>query len=176
MDLYKRILACVLLLVTLTLVGCNSISDMERNTTMDFPKTDKGYPQGNIVMINGKEYPLKNIEEATANSKISYEIELNLKDKAEGTIDVVLPQNSSINLWSIESNERIDLISYNKINCEIKNTDMIEGISSKLQKFQFVVPPEEDTSVSFKWSNVNEIEKSFNDKQESYLLIIKISQ
>ena len=51
---------------------------------------------------------------------------------------------------------------------------MPDGVSANLQTFCFKISKENDVIISFKWSNINDIEKSFNDKEEYYLLKIKI--
>lgn len=91
-------------------------------------------------------------------------------------MEVILPQKSPICLWSIEAKDYIDLKSYSKDTIKIDSKNMLEGVSANLQTFRFSVYKDNDVSVSFKWSNVNEIEKAFNDKKEYYLLKLKISK
>ncbi|WP_454963606.1 hypothetical protein [Filifactor alocis] len=175
MSIYKKIsIALLMISMIILFVACRNHVKLNNKEEVFFPKGDNGYPQNNIVMINGKQYLLKHIETATNNSHVIHEIDLELSDETEGMVEVILPQNNPINFWSIEMNEEIDFISYHKIEFDIEDKDMIDGVSGTLQKFCFIVPQEESTSISFKWANVNEIEKSFNDRDENYLFKIKI--
>lgn len=53
---------------------------------------------------------------------------------------------------------------------------MIEGISPFVLKFNIEVSDSETTELVFKWANINEANKSFEDKNEDYLLKIVITQ
>ena len=175
MKINRKILVSIFMMVIIILsVGCSN-SILNNKEEIDFPKDDKGYPQGNIVLVNGKDYILENIEKSTVSSHITHEIDLKLEEKADDIVEVILSQNNPINLWSIQENEDIDLISYNKLELKIEDKNMLEGVSARLQKFSFRVPTDKSIIISFKWANVNEIEKSFKDKKENYLLKIKIS-
>lgn len=88
-------------------------------------------------------------------------------------MEVILPQNNSINFWSIGVNEEIDFISCHKIDYPIEDNGIVEGVSATMQKFCFIVRSEKDTSIFFKRSNVNKIEKSFNDIDDNYLFNLK---
>jgi cation/multidrug efflux pump len=156
-------------------VRCNNGNVIKNGEQINFPKDDNGYPQGDIVVINGEEYHLDKIEQAIADSHAEHEIDLKLNDKAEGFVKVILPQNNPVCLWSVESNEYIDLVSYSKYELKIKDKNILDGVSANLQTFRFTISKEKGVTVSFKWSNINEIEKSFSDKVEYYLLKIKIS-
>ena len=96
-------------------LACRNHIKLNNKEEVFFPKGDYGYPQNNIVMINGTQYPLKNIEKATSNSHLIHKIDLELSEKTEGMVEVILPQNNSINFWSIGVNEEIDFISCHKI-------------------------------------------------------------
>lgn len=175
MDIDKRILVAISLISLLIFaIGCGR-NGGEKRAQIDFPKDANGYPQRDIVVINGEKYDLDNIEKAIVTSQIKHEINLKLTGKTE-TLEVILPQNNPINLWSIEDSKYMDLVSYNKEPVTIENKDMLEGASVNLQKFRITIPQDENINLSFKWANVNEIEKSFNDKVENYLLTIKISR
>ncbi|EFE27711.1 hypothetical protein HMPREF0389_01342 [Filifactor alocis ATCC 35896] len=175
MSIYKKIsIALLMISMIILFVACRNHVKLNNKEEVFFPKGDNGYPQNNIVMINGKQYLLKHIESAMNNSHVIHEIDLELSEETEGMVEVILPQNIPINFWSIGVNEEIDFISYHKIDYPIEDKDIVEGVSATLQKFCFIVPLEKDTSISFKWSNVNEIEKSFNDRDENYLFKIKI--
>ena len=172
---YKILIVMFLTALLVCFVRCSNSDVIKNGEQISFPKDDNGYPQGDIVIINGEEYHLDKIEEAIANSHAEHEIDLKLNDKAEGFVKVILPQNNPVCLWSIESNEYIDLVSYSKDELKIEDKNILDGVSANLQTFRFTVSKEKDVTVSFKWSNFNEIEKSFSDKVEYYLLKIKIS-
>ncbi|SHF06827.1 hypothetical protein SAMN02745784_02692 [Tissierella praeacuta DSM 18095] len=172
---YRILIVMFLTTMLIFFVGCSNSNVIENGEQIDFPKNDNGYPQGNIVVINGEEYHLDKIEQAIVNSHIEHEIDLKLNDKAEDFVEVILPQNNPISLWSVETKEYIDLVSYSKDELKIEDKNILDGVSANLQTFRFIISKENDVTISFKWSNINEIEKSFNDKVEYYLLKIKIS-
>lgn len=107
-------------------------------------------------------------------SKVDYEIEIKMEKKSN-IVEIVLPQYLPINNWSIEEKEYVNLISYNKTDFPIKDGDMIEGISTAVQKFKIQVSTDETTEILLKWANINEVDKLFKDKKEDYLLKISVS-
>ncbi len=137
---------------------------------------EKGYPQDNVVIINGRVHNLDKIKNALASSHVESEIDLEMGEKSENVVEVTLPQLTPICLWSIEMKDYIDLVSYSNDTIKIEDKNKLEGPSPNLQTFRFKVYKENDVTVSFKWSNINEIEKSFNDKEAYYLLKLKISK
>lgn len=84
-------------------VACWNYVNLNNKEEVFVPKGDYGYPQNNIVMINGTQYPLKHIKNATSNSHVIYELDLELSVETEGMVDVILPQNNIINFWSIRA-------------------------------------------------------------------------
>ena len=90
--------------------------------------------------------------------------------KTGDRIEVILPQYLPVNLWSIEEKETIDLTNYNKKELSVRQD--VEGKSAFVQKFTFTM---NDTSILFKWSNVRECGKSFNEKEKDYLLKINLT-
>ena len=90
--------------------------------------------------------------------------------KTGDRIEVILPQYLPVNLWSIEEKETIDLTNYNKKELSVRQD--VEGKSAFVQKFTFTM---DDTSILFKWSNVRECGKSFNEKEKDYLLEINLT-
>lgn len=174
MKKYKVVLTILIFVFTISLtfllVGCNEELLMEEKVDVEFPVDENGYPKNNIVLINNKSYPIQLVGDSQSNSEIKIKIE-----KKSDIVDIVLPRYLPINSWSIEEREYMSLISYNRINFPIKDKNMSEGISSELQRFKINVPMDENTEILFKWSNINEIDKVFNDKKEDYLLKIVIS-
>ena len=129
MSIYKKIsIALLMISMIILFVACRNHVKLNNKEEVFFPKGDNGYPQNNIVMINGKQYLLKHIETATNNSHVIHEIDLELSDETEGMVEVILPQNNPINFWSIEMNEEIDFISYHKIEFDIEDKDMIHAV------------------------------------------------
>lgn len=140
-----------------------------KTTKTDFPLDEKGYPKNDVVLINDKSYPI----EIAKSSKGNSEIVIKLEEESD-VVDIVVPQYLPINIWSVDEKNILNLISYSRVDCPIKDKDMIEGISNSVQKFQFQVTQGE--TIFLKWSNVNEIEKTFKDKNEDYLLKIVVSK
>lgn len=60
-------------------LACRNHIKLNNKEEVFFPKGDYGYPQNNIVMINGTQYPLKNIEKATSNSHLIHKIDFRIK-------------------------------------------------------------------------------------------------
>ena len=69
----------------------------------------------------------------------------------------------------------MNLISYSRFDFSIKDEIMVVGQSRALQKFVLSLLRGETSEILLKWSNVNEIDKSFMDKKADYNLKIKVS-
>lgn len=161
-------LICIFLIPTMLLfTACSGAEN--KTTKTDFPLDEKGYPKNDVVLINDKSYPI----EIAKSSKGNSEIVIKLEEESD-VVDIVVPQYLPINIWSVDEKNILNLISYSRVDCPIKDKDMIEGISNSVQKFQFQVTQGE--TIFLKWSNVNEIEKTFKDKNEDYLLKIVVSK
>lgn len=180
MEKNNRVLilsSMLLLLVAFTIRACANTKNMKIDKTgyrINFPINETGYPQKDIVLINGEIYSLLDIKRAYSESHIEHQIELK-KSESTNKIQVVLPRISPIELWSMEENMNIDLISYSKIKLHISDKQMVDGESSEIQKFEFNIDPNNMEDILFKWSNVNETGKSFKDKKANYFLRIKVS-
>lgn len=152
MEIYKKVLAVLVCVFTIPVVlflgGCHERSALEEKKEIEFPVNERGYPQNKI------------------------EIKM---EKKSNIVEIVLPQYLPINNWSIEEKEYVNLISYNKTDFPIKDGDMIEGISTAVQKFKIQVSTDETTEILLKWANINEVDKLFKDKKEDYLLKISVS-
>lgn len=164
--------AIFLVLILAMISGCGN--HMEKSdeffSITDFPRDSQGYPESHAVIINGSEYALKDLSGAHTENNVDQEIEL--QDLKEGDqIEVILPQYLPGFLWSIEEKETLDFTDYEKKELSVQQA--VEGQSDVVQKFTFTVAG--DTSILFKWSNVNECGKSFADKEEEYLLKISLS-
>lgn len=164
-----------LILSVFMLSSCNNKNTDTHETHVDFPVDDKGYPQNNVVIINGNTYSINLKNNSNKTSKIDAKIELKLSDD-EKDVEIILPQYLPINNWFIEEKNYINLKSYEKLEYPIKKDNMIEGITPFVQKFNIEVSVSEATELVFKWANINEANKSFEDKNEDYLLKIVITQ
>lgn len=131
------------------------------NNDYNFPRDELGYPKHDVIIINDATYSLKDLSNHKVNIKINNDKE---------NIEVLLPQYLPIYTWSIEESENINLINYNKITYNI--VDIKEGVSPDIQRFEFNI--ESNQSVLFKWSNINELGKSFKEKNEEILLELNI--
>lgn len=151
----------------LLLSGCRGAEN--KTTKTDFPLDEKGYPKNDVVLINDKSYPIKIAKSSKGNSEIVIKLE-----EESDVVDLVVPQYLPINIWSVDEKNILDLISYSRVDCSIKDKDMVEGISNSVQKFKFQVTQGE--TIFLKWSNINEIEKPFKDKNEDYLLKVVVSK
>lgn len=166
----------ILLVLIITIVmsaflgGCNEKNALD----VEFPMDDKGYPESNIVMINDKSYPIKLVGNSHTESEVDSEIQIKMEEKND-IVEIILPKYLPINYWSIEEKEYMNLISYSRTSFTIKDKDMIEGISAEVQRFKIQVPIDETTEILLKWSNINEGDKLFKDKNEDYLLKIIVS-
>lgn len=170
MASYKKTLLSklfpVLVLSVFLLSACSNKNSPASGEGLDFPLDDKGYPKNNLVLVNGKTYPMDLVGEVHTGSEIEVK-----RDKERDDLEISLPQYLPINTWSLEEGDYLDLTSYNKIAYPIKKENMLEGISPNVQNFKIQLL-EGGTELVFKWANVNEADKPFKDKQEDYLLKI----
>ncbi len=172
MAIYKKILGLFPLMIVLTMIwGCGNHMDKSSESfdITKFPRDEQGYPKSDIAIINGKEFSLKDLSESYVEDNLDCVIELP-DVKTGDRIEVILPQYLPVNLWSIEEKETIDLTNYNKKELSVRQD--VEGKSAFVQKFTFTM---NDTSILFKWSNVQECGKSFSEKEKDYLLKINLT-
>lgn len=171
MASYKKTLLSklfpVLVLAVFLLSSCSHKNELASGEGLDFPLDDKGYPKNNLLLVNGKTYPM----DLAGGVHTGSEIEVK-RDKGREDLEISLPQYLPINTWSLEEGTYLDLTSYNKIAYPIKKENMLEGVSPNVQNFKIQLPEGEGTDLVFKWANVNEADKLFKDKQEDYLLKI----
>lgn len=147
------------------LSGCS-----KKEKDINFPKDSEGYPKSNVMLINGEETELQDI--TLIDGKMSHVV--NAKNRKDGTVVVVLPQGIPFNQWYIQESEEIKLISYMTESLFNGAGEKLEGLSSEIQTFCFSAPP--SSTVLFKWVNTNQSGKSFDEKDEDYLLKVKISE
>ena len=170
---FKKILTILigsfLLSVMFLLTSCSK-EPVAENKEVEFPLDDKGYPQNNLAMINGKSYPIDLVGESHMGSEIEVKM-----DQDSDIVEIVLPQYLPINYWSLDEKENLNLVSYSMIDFPIKNENMLEGPSPAVQRFVLNVARGETSEILLKWSNVDESDKLFKDKKEDYLLKIVVS-
>lgn len=109
-----------------------------------------------------------------ADSIADSEIQVKMDENSD-ILEVILPQALPFNYWSIEEQEYINLRAYSRTSFPIEDKNMLEGISADVQKFQIQVEMNATTEILLKWSNIDEADKLFKDKQEAYLLKIVVS-
>ena len=170
-KVFTLLLCAFLLSFMFLLTSCsNESAQVKDDKEVEFPLDDKGYPKNNLVMINGKAYPL----DLVGQSKMNSEIEIKM-DGDSDIVEIVLPQRLPINYWSLDEKENLNLISYIMTDFPIKNENMVEGPSAAVQKFVLNVAREESSEILLKWANVDEVDKLFKDKKADYLLKIKVT-
>lgn len=159
MEVHKNILRIVILATAVfaILVSC---SDGGKEPGIKFPVDEQGYPK-NVVVINEEQYDLMGEDEQMK--------EIPVKLDEDAIVKVTLPQKIPTHFWTIEEKESVMIDSYNKSDADVENE--VEGISSMLQDFKFTCAPGE--SVSFKWVNIDEFGKSFDDKESDYTLTLR---
>lgn len=172
---FKKVLSiffCAILVFFMFLItGCEKESVLQKEEyEIEFPLDDKEYPKNNLVMFNNKSYPLDLVGESNTDSEIEIKM-----DQDSDLHEIILPQYLPINFWSIYEKEYLNLISYSRFDFSIKDEIMVEGQLRALQKFVLSLLRGETTEILLKWSNVDEIDKSFMDKKADYNLKIKVS-
>lgn len=172
---FKKVLSiffCAILVFFMFLItGCEKESVLQKEEyEIEFPLDDKEYPKNNLVMFNNKSYPLDLVGESHRDSEIEIKM-----DHDSDLLEIIFPQYFPINYWSLDEKEYLNLISYSRFDFSIKDEIMVVGQSRALQKFVLSLLRGETSEILLKWSNVDEIDKSFMDKKADYNLKIKVS-
>lgn len=172
---FKEVLSiffCAILVFFMFLItGCEKESVLQKEEyEIEFPLDDKEYPKNNLIMFNNKSYPLDLVGESNRDSEIEIKM-----DQDSDLLEIIFPQYFPINYWSLDEEEYLNLISYSRFDFSIKDEIMVVGQSRALQKFVLSLLRGETSEILLKWSNVNEIDKSFMDKKADYNLKIKVS-
>ena len=172
---FKEVLSiffCAILVFFMFLItGCEKESVLQKEEyEIEFPLDDKEYPKNNLIMFNNKSYPLDLVGESNTDSEIEIKM-----DQDSDLLEIIFPQYFPINYWSLDEEEYLNLISYSRFDFSIKDEIMVVGQSRALQKFVLSLLRGETSEILLKWSNVNEIDKSFMDKKADYNLKIKVS-
>ena len=172
---FKKVLSiffCAILVSFMFLItGCEKESVLQKEEyEIEFPLDDKEYPKNNLIMFNNKSYPLDLVGESNRDSEIEIKM-----DQDSDLLEIIFPQYFPINYWSLDEKEYLNLTSYSRFDFSIKDEIMVVGQSRALQKFVLSLLRGETSEILLKWSNVNEIDKSFMDKKADYNLKIKVS-
>ena len=163
----KKILVSLTVTLLFLLSGCSS----NKRETVSFPKDDLGNPKRDVIVINSEEMELPDFKNTIDEDKKMHTV--NVKEQKDGTVVVALPQGRPTNNWYIEEKEEIKLVSYNTESLDGKKRDKPEGGSDEIQTFTFITSL---NLIRFKWVNINQSGKSFEDKSESYKLDVVISE
>lgn len=163
----KKILTIIFICALfLLLSGCSN-----EKKHLSFPQDKDGVPKSNVILVNGVEVECPDIKDSLMGDKISHVV--NAKVQENGTVVVTLPKGAAINSWYIEEAEGIALISYFQEALVDESVEILEGPSYTGQTFTFAGAP--SGVVRFKWANANQAGKSFEDKEEDYRLLVKVS-
>jgi|GEM_PF-7052354 len=172
----KRILRLLLIVAAAgILAGCGNAAKAEQaskdaaaegTAAADFPRDDIGVPDA-VVMVDGTAYELEGFDAAAGGSRQ----ELELTVETDTAAEIVLPVISPTHFWSLEETEEVSLVSYDK-KAWWELSEELEGEVAALQRFKVELPAEASTYIRFKWANVNEIGRAFDDKAEDYYLCI----
>lgn len=174
----KILISILCLLITLSVFGlspCSNKQSLSSEKSIDFPLDTNGYPKNDVVLVNGKSYSINLKDHTHAASEFDAEKIAEMQDNNDA-VEIILPQYLPINYWSIDERNFINLNSYVKTTCPIKEEHSLEGISPAIQQFNIQVPETEISEIYLKWTNFKEANKSFTDKDEDYLLKIVISR
>lgn len=169
MDIYKRILTITLIVfISMVMVACSSNIFEAKN----FPVDEYGFPLKKFI-INNKEYELKNIY---SDNLQNLEIKLNISEKEDPYINVVLPRILPTHYWQIDEKLYPAIKKYAKEKTQINNKKQPEGPSNDLQIFTIDTTSIEGHSISFNWINSNEVEKPSKDRVISYTIKINYNK
>lgn len=160
-----------LIIPVMLLGGCGRKAGTgEEKMETDFPVEEDGYPKSDLIVVNGKSYPLYLPE---MGSREESELDIKLEE-GKSSLEVILPQVAPNYYRYFDEGEFISLLSYKKIDLPIREEDERDGPSSTVQDFSFRVSGSEKSEILLKWANVNEGEKPFKDKKEDYLLKLSV--
>lgn len=160
MKTSKNLSLITFLLLILLLTACSC-----KNPKDQFPSNNQGYPKTDIMLVNGREY---NIKDLYAGENTVEEVNIEI-DKENSEFEIVLPVGASISQWSIRQKE-ILLDNYKRSKVDIK--EELEGPSPYIQSFKFTSDSHE---IILKYHNINELDKAFSDIEEYYLLKLQVT-
>ncbi|MGI6078393.1 MAG: hypothetical protein ACOYCB_09590 [Fastidiosipilaceae bacterium] len=134
----------------------------------DFPIAEDGYPRSDVLMIDGNLYPLENIDlVSNTQQRIEYKL-----SGSKDYLEVILPRRIPCCKWYLKEDEDVELLVYDLFSLPIADDDIKDGPSSAVQRFYVFFNPDKQTTIQFKWSNINENDKAFAEKEAVHSLFI----
>ncbi len=166
MGIYKRVLKLTMIVFALlSLAACSSSGyDVQK-----FPIGEKGSPLKKVI-VNNKEYELKNIY---SDEPQSLDIQVELKETDSSYINIILPKLIPGYSWHIDEKFYWAVKEYKIEEIQNDKSKNYEGASNELQIFTIDTSRIEGFSINFRWININENEKTFNERKVSYTVNIK---
>lgn len=157
---YKKYLGSIIFFtIVLLLTACTL-----KKTDNQFPSTSQGYPKTDTILINEREYKIKDLY---AGEKIVEAVTIEIEED-NNEFELVLPVGSSNSQWSINQKD-ILLDNYKRSKVNVK--EELEGPSPYIQSFKFTSDAHE---IILKHHNVNELDKDFSDIEEDYMLKLQV--
>ena len=151
-----------------SLVSCNM-------GKTDFPVDSQGYPEDNIILINGEEYSI-DVEYNTDPEKTPEPTVIEIKRQEKIKI-VVADHDFYPSDWCIEETEGITATTYTSSYSENKSDDMPDGASGGLRIFEITAEKDaKEIILMHKSYSLNEENKQTEDVLCVYQqVIIKLS-
>lgn len=158
MAINKRVLTILIsvILITVLFSACNS-----SNKKPIFPLDADGKTNRNVVLINNTEYsitPRKDANGVDLDESVTVSDSIDVKTDGE-TVTVVLPQVSPVMTWRTDTDTNI--VKQEEKNA-IGDKEALEGESGNIQIFT-VKKPDGGKSLCFKFVNINDAEKPFDE-------------
>ena len=158
MAINKRVLTILIsvILITVLFSACNS-----SNKKPIFPLDADGKTNRNVVLINNTEYsitPRKDANGVDLDESVTVSDSIDVKTDGE-TLTVALPQVSPVMTWRTDTDTNIVKQEENNA---IGDREPAEGESGNIQIFT-VKKPDGGKSLCFKFVNINDVEKPFDE-------------
>lgn len=169
MAINKRVLTILIsvILITVLFSACNS-----SNKKPIFPLDADGKTNRNVVLINNTEYsitPRKDANGVDLDESVTVSDSIDVKTDGE-TLTVVLPQVSPVMTWRTDTDANI--VKQEEKNA-IGDREPAEGESGNIQIFT-VKKPADGKTLRFKFVNINDAEKPFDEVVSAREITIKI--
>lgn len=169
MNKKSRILILIGIIVVAMLSGCGKVKD---SNTIEVKLDEDGYPLYNVIYLDNTEYEIPG--EIFQEEKISHELEHELLKSKKVT--VILPVVMPIWTWEFDSTQDgVEILKDEIIYPEADLPYDIDGPTNSLQRITIEISEDIEIPIlHFKWVNINEEDKEFEDMLEHYLLSIKL--
>lgn len=156
---------------------CESIEDVV------FPIDRYGFPNQEVILINGKIYDLENLSKRThelsENNRLKDTLKISRQEIGD-VLELYFAQGLIYNVWCLDENSAGDLIEYKELYPKKRDED--EGcMTTKLKKYTFKNISENPSHIRFKFlicanEECPENDKSYDDKDYTYEFDIFIIQ